>query len=653
MCGITGFWSGGGLHGDWRDRITRMSAAIRRRGPDGDGQWADTQAGVVLAHRRLAIVDLTEAGRQPMLSHDGRYAVTFNGEIYNFRLLRGELERQGVAFRTESDTEVLLSAVAHWGVREALKRFIGMFAFALFDRAERRLWLARDRLGKKPLYIRLAAQTLVFGSDLRAVECFEDSASRLDMDAARLYLARGYVPAPLTILQGVQKLSAGELVSLDEKALRAGTLARERYWVPAAANGHAQPSLNYSEEEALEHLQTLLKDAVDLRMIADVPLGAFLSGGIDSSLVVAVMQSIARRPVRTFSIGFREDRFDESKHARNVAAALGTDHCELFVDARQALDLIPKLPDVYDEPYADPSAIPTVLLCALTRNSVTVALSGDGGDESFCGYNRYVWMRHLNSLRAVLGKHGRRLAANALRHFASSGRVRLDSAGSMRVAAMRERAARIAAIMDAPSLPSAYHSLTSFNVNVDAIALGSAHEVSVSDVMPGLYRPEADTMVVAQLEDLAGYLPDGIMVKVDRASMAYALEARAPLMDHRVVEFALSLPRSLKVRQGRQKWLLRRALDRYLPDSTIVDRPKQGFGIPLDSWLMGPLRDWAEELLSPRQLDSAGLLNGPAVTSLWRDYLSGRRRAAYEIWSILMFQAWHCSYLRGSAAAQV
>jgi asparagine synthase (glutamine-hydrolysing) len=638
MCGIAGAWQAGVREDEWDHRLRLMAGALVHRGPDDEGRWFDAEAGIGLASRRLAIIDVSPEGHQPMLSASGRFVVAYNGELYNFQDLRAELEQAGHRFRGHSDTEVLLTAVEHWGLESALGRFNGMFAFALWDRERRRLHLARDRVGEKPLYYGWAGRAFVFGSELKAVRLHPDVSADESRDAVALFLRYGFIPAPYSIYQGISKLEPGSLltVAVDRNA------APRPYWSAAdmAERGVAEPFAG-TPDEAVEAVDVLLRDAVRRRMVADVPVGAFLSGGIDSSTVVALMQAEASRPVRTFTIGFEEADYDEAVHAGRVAAHLGTDHTELYVSPAQAMALIPRLPTLYDEPFADSSQIPTFLISELARRHVTVSLSGDGGDEVFGGYNRYVLGRRLWRAIGWMPAGIRARLAGGLRLLSPDAWTRVlgrAGFGALNVRHPGDQMQKLAGVLDAADPDGMYATLVSHWNEPTAIVEGGLEpQARLTGVSR---RPHLDDFTARMMFfDLVGYLPDDILVKLDRASMGVSLEARVPLLDHRVVEFAWRLPLSLKVRGREGKWILRRVLDRYVP-SRLVDRPKSGFAIPIDSWLRGPLRDWAESLLDEGRLRKEGILRPEPVRDRWREHLSGRRNWQSLLWDVLMFQAW-------------
>jgi asparagine synthase (glutamine-hydrolysing) len=644
MCGLTGFI-------DLRrqtpqDRLERLAQAmadtIVHRGPDDGGVWADAEAGIAFGFRRLAIVDLTAAGHQPMFSADGRYVIIYNGEVYNADELRPDLEARGIRLRSHSDTEVILEACAAWGVEATLRRLVGMFAIALWDRKERTLTLVRDRLGKKPLYWGRVGSTFFFGSQPKSFFAHPDWRAEIDRDSLAQYLRFNHVPAPRSIFRGLSQLLPGGLL-----VIRDGDVREQRYWsVEDVAERGAADRLTMDDVAAIEKLDGLLRDAVQRRMVADVPLGAFLSGGIDSSTVVALMQAQSSVPIKTFSIGFDERQYDEAPHARAVARHLGTDHHELYVRPQDAIDVIPKLPEWYDEPFADSSQIPTLLVSGLARRHVTVSLSGDGGDELFAGYPRY--MRGLEVASAVsrVPRSIRPWLRAAIRAVPSRGwalAARLLPPG-VRPANVGVRAHKFADLIDAGGEEALYRDFMSHWHHPTAM-LTAGQEPIDPIWMGALTHRVPDFLERMQLIDTLTYLPNDILTKVDRASMAVSLEARVPLLDHRVVEFAWKLPKHFKVRNGTTKWILRQVLYRYVP-AELIERPKMGFGVPIDEWLRGRLRDWAEDLISERALKSDGLFHPALIRARWKEHLSGQFNWQYPLWVILMFQAWKRHWLR-------
>jgi asparagine synthase (glutamine-hydrolysing) len=643
MCGIAGFFERHAVDSQQMRAIAQsMGDAIAHRGPDDHDVAIDAQLGVALAHRRLAIVDLSPEGHQPMASASGRYLMVFNGEIYNFPELRAQLdqERPGICWRGHSDTEVFLAACEAWGFEAALKRANGMFAIAMLDRKEHQLLFARDRLGEKPLYFGWSGSTFLFASELKSLLKHPSFRRRLDPNSLQQYLRFGYVPAPHSIYAGIHKLPPAHLLALNLDA-EASTPTMRAYWSVPLPMARKE---TVAEEDDIDMLESLLRDAVRVRMHADVPLGAFLSGGIDSSTIVALAQAQSSTPVRTFSIGFRERVHDESEHARAVASELGTRHTELFVTAPDALAVVPQLPELYDEPFADSSQIPTYLLARLTREHVTVSLSGDGGDELFGGYARYFHGRHVIAFNATIPRTLRSFAANVMSSIPGRNWDRLLSFGPASLALQLEgdRLAKLANVVRMDGAREIYKRLVSqWDEPREFFRTGTEWPTPLDDVdlAARLQPPMSWMMYMDQLT----YLPDDILVKVDRASMAVALEARVPFLDPRVVSFAASLPLRSKVRANRGKWLLRKVLYRHLR-SELFDRPKQGFGFPLAEWLRGPLREWADELLSPAALKDSGFASVAAVRGPWEAHLSGRQNLHYPIWVLLMYQAWFKQY---------
>jgi asparagine synthase (glutamine-hydrolysing) len=642
MCGIAGML---GPPGDPLERAAmagKMAATLVHRGPDDFGCWADPKGEAAFGFQRLSILDLSPEGHQPMTSGDGRYTIVFNGEIYNFAALKEELEAAGCSLRGRSDTEVLLTSIARWGIEDAVPRLWGMFAFGVWDGRERVLHLVRDRLGKKPLYYGWQGGSFLFGSELKALRAHPDFRASIDRDALVSYLRFSYVPAPRSIYEDVRKLPPASWVTIHPD--RPEQMPDpQRYWDPVAVAlaGQEDPLL-LSDEDATSELEKLLADAVRLRSIADVPLGAFLSGGIDSSTVVALLQAQSELRVSTFTVGFDASGYDESAQAKIVARHLGTDHTELRVTPEDTRAVIPRLAELYDEPFADSSQIPTFLVSELARRRVTVALSGDGGDEVFGGYNRYVagtrlW-RRLDGVPLAIRRGAAGLAeAIPLRVWDRTGAAadRLLPA-TRRGLISGDSVHKLATVLELGSVDEMYTRLVSTWPDPGRLVRGGHEpELPWRAVKANLPDPAHRMM----LFDLLGYLPDDILAKVDRASMGASLEVRAPLLDHRVVEFAWRLPLRQKIRGGESKWLLRRLLERHVPRS-LVDRPKHGFGIPIDAWLRGPLRQWAEDLLSEQRLEREGFFDPAPVRSAMREHLQGRKNRQYELWAVLMFQSW-------------
>lgn len=653
MCGFAGFWDHGRRDVDASAAIRGMTDAIHHRGPDDRGEWHDPRAALTLGHRRLSILDLSAEGHQPMASPSGRWMLVFNGEIYNFSDLRRELEALGHQFRGHSDTEVMLAAFESWGVG-ATSRFAGMFAYALWDRNDRVLHLCRDRLGEKPLYYGWAGETLLFGSELKALRRHPHWQGAIDRDALTLFFRHGYVPSPWSIYKGIRKVMPGTVLSFAADRTH-GAPTESTYWSArgAAMNGVAD-ALPFEPDNLANELDGVLRRAVKREMVADVELGAFLSGGIDSSLIVSLMQAQSDRPVRTFTIGFHERGFDEAIYAKAVASHLGTQHTELYVTPDEARSVIPELPRIYDEPFADSSQIPTYLVAKLARLSVTVCLSGDGGDELFGGYSRYVRADRIAARIERVPRPARGGLAAALRLLTANQWDGLMAvARPLAPASLRQRlqGVNIHRAADALALGSSdqlYRAMVSHSHDPAGLVLGGHEAETVFS--PGALDVAMDNRLHRMmLLDLLTYLPDDILVKVDRAAMAASLETRAPFLDHEVVEFAWRLPLEAKVRGGQGKWLVRKVLERYVPRA-LIERPKMGFGVPIGTWLRGPLREWASALLEPRQMAQEGLLDSRLVATAWEGHLSRRVDAEYLLWDVLMFQAWHQAEREGSLA---
>ena len=642
MCGIVGILS------PHRERdadaigrlCSQMADQLRHRGPNDAGTWVDAGAGLGLGHRRLSIIDLSPSGHQPMVSASERYVIAFNGEIYNFAQMQDELGQAGIRMRGRSDTEVLLEGIACWGLEQTLRRANGMFALAVWDRCERVLHLARDRLGQKPLYYGWAGRDLVFSSELKPFDVLPRVEWTVDRAVLTLFLRHGYVPEPHCIWAGFHKLAPATWLSIGEKDLGARLLPESRpYWSvrTAAVAGRNDPILDPVEAE--NQLDALLRDAVRSCMVSDVPLGAFLSGGIDSSTVVALMQAQSDRPVRTFTIGFREGGYDEAVHARAVARHLGTEHTEAIVTDSDARALIPSLPDIYDEPFADSSQIPTHLVSRLARQSVTVSLSGDGGDELFGGYNRYVWGKNVAQgirlaplgVRRALACGMRSLSVGAWDSLVAClpSRARLPQAG--------DKMHKLAGILESASQEQAYWRMTSLWQDPQA-ALMNTTELPTDLGDPARW-PDGDFVERIMQLDAETYLPGDILAKLDRASMAVSLETRVPLLDHRVVELAWRMPLGWKIRHGEGKWPLRQLLYRHVPRA-LMERPKKGFSIPLADWLRGPLRDWAEALIEPGRIAREGYLEAAPIRRAWQQHQEGDQDHSSRLWCVLAFQSW-------------
>lgn len=650
MCGIVGF-----LTNDSSDRIrleetvTRMASAIDYRGPDGAGAWADAAAGIALGHRRLAIVDVSPAGHQPMVSPDERYVVVFNGEIYNHLSLRSELQDSGAppAWRGHSDTETLLAGFAAWGVRATVERCIGMFAFAVWDRQTRTMTLGRDRFGEKPLYYgwqgKGASRTFLFGSELKGLKASPAFQSTISRGAIALLLRFNYIPAPYSIYKGIAKLEPGCIATLS---LERPEPEITSYWsVPDVAKAGASHVFTGNAAQATDELEHRLKAAIKRQMVADVPLGAFLSGGVDSATVVALMQSQSTRPVKTFTIGFDDQRFNEATHAKRVAQHLGTDHTELYVSAQDALGVVPQLPSVYCEPFSDSSQIPTVLVSRLARKEVTVALSGDGGDELFCGYNRYIMAARTWKTLSRVPVAGRKLAGSAMKFvsqgtwdsvFTAANRI-LPS--SLRQAHAGLKMHKAGEVIGSAGMEELYLKLVQNWRDPLSMVRGADAYKTLLDTPQDLDLGQLTDVQRMMALDMMTYLPDDVLTKVDRAAMSASLEGRVPFLDHSVAEFAWSLPQQFKFAEGQGKWILRQVLYRHVPRE-LIERPKMGFGIPLKDWLRGPLKDWGEALLDETRLKQEGFFDAVAVRQKWEAHQSNEINCEHQLWAILMFQAW-------------
>ena len=626
MCGIWGFFEQVGFAGHNNhdlSLIKGMTIKLKHRGPDDSGVWYDENQAIALGHTRLAIVDLSPAGHQPMTSAGDRFVIAFNGEIYNHLDLRNQLESQGSApsWRGHSDTETLLACFSAWGIEGTLKATVGMFALALWDKQEQQLTLARDRLGEKPLYWGWCGDTLLFGSELKALKAHPAFNAQVDRGSLSLLLHYNYIPAPYTIYQGIEKLPAGQFVQIKKDQQRSDVQTKT-YWQlnQVIENGLANPFTG-TDAQATDTLEQAIRKAVSGQMLSDVPLGAFLSGGVDSSTVVALMQQQSKQPVRTFAIGFDEPGYNEAEYAKEVAQHLGTDHTELYVSAQDALDLVPRLPDIYCEPFADSSQLPTFLVSRMAKQHVTVALSGDGGDELFGGYNPYQFAPRIWSKLQLLPLPLRQIACRILSGLP-----------------LPDKLAKLLRVLPAKDKEQFYRILMSHWENPGQLVIGGSE-------YPTLINSTAQWPKVDSFEhwmmamDAGQYMTDDILVKVDRAAMANSLETRVPLLDHRVVELAWQLPLHMKIRDGVGKWVLREVLYRHVPRE-MIERPKKGFSVPLGQWLRGPLRDWAEPLLNEQRLAQEGYFNSGVVRRIWSDHLQGKRDYARKLWGILMFQAW-------------
>lgn len=648
MCGIAGFFLSGPERANretFEHTLKKMGNAIRRRGPDDSGLWVDERGAIGLVHQRLSILDLSPAGHQPMISPSGRYVIAFNGEIYNHREIRREIVSQGPGFdwRGHSDTETILAGFDCWGIVPTIKRCSGMFAMAIWDRESQILTLIRDRLGEKPLYYGWQRGVFLFGSELKSLKEHPSFENVIDRDAALLMMRHNNVPAPYSIYKGIHKLMPGAVL---EMSMTKPSPKVFQYWDPyemfARSTGLARSM--YGEEEVLNRLETLLTESVAQQMMADVPLGAFLSGGVDSSTVVALMQSLSARPIKTFSIGFNEGAYNEAQYAKAVAEHLGTDHTELYVTSADALAVIPELPNIYCEPFADPSQIPTYLVSALARKTVTVALSGDGGDELFGGYSRYKFAHRVwGGLQKIPANFRKNIGRAILAMSPSSIDRCLNALQTMLPPKVRrlnlgDKAHKGAKCLSADSPMGLYALLMNYWPDTEGLVAGAGDPDSVFSYNGDQFKTD-NFYHQMMATDLVSYLPDDILVKVDRAAMFNSLETRVPLLDYRLVEFAWSLPIEMKVNAGVGKSILKDVLYKYVPRS-LIDRPKMGFGVPIDQWLRGPLRSWSDELLSKSCLEKHGVLNPNLIRKRWQEHLDGKRNWQYSLWNALMFQAW-------------
>jgi asparagine synthase (glutamine-hydrolysing) len=635
MCGITGFWV---RPQDTREflsqQILTMNDLLRHRGPDDGGIWVDEQAGIGLANRRLAILDLSSSGHQPIFSRCGRFVIAYNGEVYNFESIRQELKEEGKTFRSHTDTETIVEACAAWGLPKSLERLNGMFAFALWDRMERTLSLVRDRIGIKPLYYGRFGTTVLFGSELKALVAHPAFKREIDRNSLALYFRHGYIPSPYTIYKGIRRLPPGHSLTMSSTG---DSLESSSYW--SAKSFEVFDDDQLSDDEATTQLEALLRDAVRLQMVSDVPIGAFLSGGVDSSTIVALMQAQSAQRIRTFSIGFVERDYNEADYATSVARHLGTDHLNLYVSPEQIAESVEKLPEMYDEPFADSSQIPTYLLSRLTRQHVTVSLSGDGGDELFGGYDHYRQLHRRWKMLRRVPRPLRSLGAKAVQSFLRSPDV-FHHGGNYKLWNMFRNVPGILE-SDSPELLS--HYCLSHWRDPSAVVNASREPVTVF-TDEDQWTKTADPRHRMMYLDLITYLPDDVLTKLDRASMAVSLEARVPLLDHRVVEFAMQLPSRLNFRNHEGKWLLRQVLQRYLPKN-LYHRPKMGFSVPLGAWLRGVLRPWAEELLGERLHAQSGLLDEVSIQQKWIEHVNGAHDWGQQLWSVLMFQAWYRRWL--------
>ena len=646
MCGINGFYSKS--LSTFNNAILRMNSAISYRGPDNSGVWIDKNLGIVLGHQRLSIIDLSEAGNQPMQSCSGRFILTYNGEVYNHLEIRKELEQSNpnIKWKGSSDTETLLEAIDFWGIKTTLKKTVGMFAFGIWDKKNCSLTLAKDRMGEKPLYYGWQGEgdnkVFIFGSELKSLKVHPSFAGKINRDSIALQLRHNCIPAPYSIYQNIYKLYPGHYLHLNEKNLKKGLMpAQKAYWstVECAINGNNN-QLKICEFNIQKNLESQLKLSVKQQMISDAPIGAFLSGGIDSSLIVALMQSQSRYPVKTFTIGFDETGYSEAQYAKKIAKHLGTNHSELYISAKTAMEVIPNLPLIYDEPFSDSSQIPTFLVSQFAKKQVKVALSGDGGDELFCGYNRYIMYQKFLTAFNLMPSNLRKSLAFVIQSISPKNLNNISKffPGIRQYSAFGDKMHKFANILKVKSLDEIYNVLTSHWLNPNEVVINSKEPGTLlTEFKPELrgLNSEQQMMVL----DLITYLPNDILVKIDRAAMASSLETRAPFLNHKLLEYVWKIPQSLKLRNGHGKWILKKILNQYVPKN-LTERPKMGFGIPIDIWLRGPLRDWAENLLNEKKLQKEGFFNPRLVRDKWSEHLSGNRNLHTNLWDILMFQAW-------------
>jgi len=647
MCGINGYYSKSASI--FNNVIVKMNSAISHRGPDTSGTWSDRNSGIVLGHQRLSIIDLSQAGNQPMQSNSGRFILTYNGEFYNHLDVRKELEKSSsnIKWRGNSDTETLLEAIDFWGIKVSLEKIDGMFAFGVWDQKKRCLTLARDRIGEKPLYYGWQGKSnnkvFLFGSELKALKVHPEFNGEINRDAIALQLRHNCIPAPYSIYKNIFKLLPGHFLQLKENDLKKSLLPSSKvYWslTESVIHGHNN-QLILSEMEIQKDLEEHLKLSVKKQMISDVPLGAFLSGGIDSSTIVALMQSQSNKSVKTFTIGFSENDYSEAQYAKKIAKHLGTDHAELYISSNIAMDVIPKLPTIYDEPFSDSSQIPTFLVSQLAKQHVKVALSGDGGDELFCGYNRYIMSKKFWNASRLMPSASRKILKSGIHSISPQywNKISRLLPGLNQYANFGDKMHKGANILEAKTISDLYYMLCSHWQNPTEAVINSKEPSTLLTESKSELKGFSSQQQMMILDSIT-YLPDDILVKIDRAAMASSLETRTPFLDHKLIEYVWKIPQSLKLRNGSGKWILRQILNQYVPKN-LTERSKMGFAIPLDSWLRGPLRDWAENLLNERKLQQEGYFNPKLIREKWSEHLSKKRNWQSDLWDILMFQAWN------------
>ena len=637
MCGVTGFWDSQDYN--QAEIVKHMADKITSRGPDDFGVWVAKDKGLAFAHRRLSIVDLSPAGHQPMVSSCGRFVLIYNGEIYNHLDIRELLfKEEGISeWVGRSDTETLLMAISKWGLHNTLIKLNGMYAFALWDDHTKELYLARDRVGEKPMYYGAIDNTFLFGSQLKALTAHPSWNGNIDRNALSLFMKYGYVPAPHSIYENILKLPPAHYVVISDNASQIGTPIC--YWDVNDALQDSITAEHLGSESIADNLEQLLLDSVKRRMVADVPIGAFLSGGIDSTMIVALMQSAANEPIKTFSIGFNEENYDEAKYAKQIAEHLGTDHTELYIGPQDLLAMVPRLSAIYDEPFADPSQIPTFIVSELAKNHVTVSLSGDGGDELFFGYTRYIQAQSWWGKLRLVPWPIRHLIASIIMAMANIFTRVLSLLPSKLIPKhIGDRIPKFARVIDSRNWITFYDRIISQGNHPDPLVLeATSPDFFIERYKHGLAR--LSNLKKMMYLDLMMYLPDAILTKLDRASMAVSLEARVPFLDHRFIEFVWNIPFGYKYKKGKGKWILRKVLNRHVP-MELIDRPKMGFGVPVEDWLRGPLRDWAENLLEDRKIRDQGYFDAVLVRKMWDEHKSGKRRWHAQIWRILVFQMW-------------
>ena len=646
MCGISGFYSK--TSSTFNNAILKMNLAIFHRGPDSNNIWQDQNSGIVFGHQRLSIIDLSIAGNQPMISNSGRFILTYNGEIYNHLEIRRDLKKinSNIKWKSNTDTETLLEALEFWGIEKTLSKINGMFAFGIWDKKTRSLILARDRIGEKPLYFGWQGKgdnkVFLFGSELKALKAHPEFSGEIYRDAIALQLRHNCIPDPYSIYKDIYKLLPGHYLQLKENDLKKNLLPTPKaYWslTESAIYGNSN-QLTLGETDIQRELEKYLKDSVKQQMISDVPLGAFLSGGIDSSTIVALMQSQSNHPIKTFTIGFSENNFNEAEYAKKIAKHLGTDHTELYVSSKAAMEVIPKLPTIYDEPFSDSSQIPTFLVSQLAKQHVKVALSGDGGDELFCGYNRYILTNNRSKKFNLIPSSVRKILAYGIKSISPNNWNELFKLipGLKQYDNYGHKMHKGASALEAKTLSNLYYILCSQWQNPTETVINSKEPGTLlTNFKPELKGLNNQQEMMAL--DLITYLPNDILVKVDRAAMASSLETRVPFLNHKLIEYVWKIPHSLKLKNGDAKWILKQILNQYVPKN-LTERPKMGFGVPLGSWLRGPLKDWAENLLNEKRLIQEGYFNPKLIRAKWSEHLSNKKNWQHDLWNILMFQAW-------------